>query len=409
VRILLSAFACEPDRGSEEGLGWGWAEALSRKHEVVVLTDARHRVRLDARLQARKDLSLEPVYVGAGVRSYGTLRIHLYYNLWQVQALRVARTLTRRRRFDVVHAVTYAQHRVPSYLWKLGVPFIWGPLGGGEEAPLSLCHPRWMGYSGTAREVVRWLSNRASRIDMRVRRAARSAAALAVTTRETLWALPTDVWERAVLLPAVVFNHEELVGLAARAARPGPPTGLSVAYVGRLVGWKGLGLAVWAFARYAERHPTAAFHVYGEGPDRPRFERLVARLELDGRVVFHGLVPREQVLAELQNHHVFLYPSLHDATGYAPLEAQAAGLPVVCLDAGGPGLYVHKDAGFKIAPRNGQQVIEGFADALGRLTADVHLWRRASEAGRAHALDAAAIPRIEDMIARLYGLAGFAM
>ena len=45
ARILLSAYACEPGRGSEPGVGWGWATELAELgHEVWVLTRADNRM-----------------------------------------------------------------------------------------------------------------------------------------------------------------------------------------------------------------------------------------------------------------------------------------------------------------------------------------------------------------------------
>src|SRR5579864_4765887 len=43
VRVLLSAYACEPNRGSEPGVGWGTVQALAAHHEVWALTRANNR------------------------------------------------------------------------------------------------------------------------------------------------------------------------------------------------------------------------------------------------------------------------------------------------------------------------------------------------------------------------------
>ena len=48
LRILLSAYACEPDRGSEPGVGWNWVRHLAREHEVWVITRSNNRGIIDA-------------------------------------------------------------------------------------------------------------------------------------------------------------------------------------------------------------------------------------------------------------------------------------------------------------------------------------------------------------------------
>ena len=37
-KVLLSAYACEPNKGSEPGVGWNWAKHLAEKYEIYVIT-----------------------------------------------------------------------------------------------------------------------------------------------------------------------------------------------------------------------------------------------------------------------------------------------------------------------------------------------------------------------------------
>ena len=50
MKILVSAYACEPGKGSEPGAGWLWARAAARRHEVWVLTRANNREAIEAAL-----------------------------------------------------------------------------------------------------------------------------------------------------------------------------------------------------------------------------------------------------------------------------------------------------------------------------------------------------------------------
>jgi glycosyltransferase involved in cell wall biosynthesis len=77
--------------------------------------------------------------------------------------------------------------------------------------------------------------------------------------------------------------------------------------------------------------------VCGEGRDRAWLERLAARLGLSDRVRFVGRVPRDRVLELMRDEtDVLLFPSYHDEGGWVVSEAIACGVPVVCLDRGGP-------------------------------------------------------------------------
>ncbi len=142
LKILLSAYACEPGFGSEAAVGWTWASQLGPEHEVHVITRESNRAAIEAELAVRPlprvhfsyfDL---PPWIRAWKR--GNRGVHLYYFLWQIGAYRVARALHEAVAFDVVHHVTFASVRFPSWMGLLGPPFIFGPVGGGEYSPRAL-------------------------------------------------------------------------------------------------------------------------------------------------------------------------------------------------------------------------------------------------------------------------------
>ena len=51
LKILISAYACEPDKGSEPGVGWNWAKQISRFHEVWVITRKNNRPSIEKELE----------------------------------------------------------------------------------------------------------------------------------------------------------------------------------------------------------------------------------------------------------------------------------------------------------------------------------------------------------------------
>ena len=86
-------------------------------------------------------------------------------------------------------------------------------------------------------------------------------------------------------------------------------------------------------------------------------------------------------------HDVFLFPSLRDGGGAVVIEAMAAGKPVVCLDAGGPGMHVSDEWGFKITPTTPEDTINGLASALEQLYLDPDLRQRMGRAARKRSED----------------------
>src|SRR5690242_12327227 len=92
LRILLSAYACEPDLGSEPGIGWHWATRLARAgHEVWVLTRANNRQSIEGAMSAKPVDGLNFAYYDLPAwmcrwKNHAGLWARLYYMLWQFGA-----------------------------------------------------------------------------------------------------------------------------------------------------------------------------------------------------------------------------------------------------------------------------------------------------------------------------------
>jgi hypothetical protein len=151
MKVLLSAFACEPNLGSEEGVGWNTVIQSAKHHESWVFTRTFCRSYIEAELERNPVPNLHFVYFDPFGWSedwkgrQGLLQLHYY--LWQIWAYFIARKLDREIGFDVVHHVTYVKHWSPSFLALLPHPFIWGPVGGAEAAP----KPFWQDFSRRAK------------------------------------------------------------------------------------------------------------------------------------------------------------------------------------------------------------------------------------------------------------------
>ena len=163
LKVLISAYACEPGKGSEPGVGWNVAREMAKHHDIWVLTRANNRPAIEAELAENPVPGLHFAYYDlprwAKWWKRGGRGVQLYYYLWQLGAYRVARRLHREVGFDLAHHVTFVKYWAPSLVSRLPVPFVWGPVGGGESAPKAFWDdfgPEGRRYE-RLRELARWL------------------------------------------------------------------------------------------------------------------------------------------------------------------------------------------------------------------------------------------------------------
>ena len=382
MKVLLSAYACEPGRGTELGVGWNTVREVARYHEVWVLTrpdDGREAI--EAELARNPVPNLHFIYctlpILGGAWKWGQGAIQVHYYLWQIQAYFVARKLHREIDFDLSHHVTFVKYSTPSFLSLLPIPFIFGPVGGGESAPKSFSQ----NFSGRGkiyeflRRLSRWVGERDPFTRMTVRRSILNWA----TTADTAERLMQMGASRVEVLSQVGLLPEEVINLGEFSLPDSLP--LRFISVGRFLHWKGFHLGLQAFAQ-ANLPKEAEYWLIGKGPEHQRLQQLVTDLNIDSQVKFLDEMPRDELLEKLGSCLALVHPSLHESGGFVCLEAMAAGRPVICLDLGGPAVQVTETTGFKIPALHPEQAITAIAHAMVCLAHDSELRLRMGLAGR---------------------------
>ena len=392
-RILLSAYACEPGRGSEPGVGWNWALTLAGQgHRMWVLTRRNNQSRIEgAWSQLPQEVASRLAFIYYDLPRWaswwkkGGRGVQIYYALWQRSILAVAREAHRTHQFDVAHHLTFGVWRQPSLLYKLGIPLIFGPVGGGESAPAVL--RRTLSPKDRLTEFARDLVNAASLLNPSLRACLTRAALVVCKTPES------TVWVRRCGARSVAEFLE--IGISAQDLVPrdsvrksGEP--LRCLFAGRLVGMKGVHLAVSALGLSRDAGLAVSLTIIGEGPMRRQLQRQVEDLGLQERVRFIPWLSQADLFQQYREHDVLLFPSLHDSSGNVVLEAMAHGLPVVCFKLGGPGVIVDKTCGIPAVPSDLDALasVDLLAKALLRLANDCEGWRQLHHGALARARNA---------------------
>ena len=359
LRIIAFAYACEPDKGSEPGAGWVWSQMLTSLGQVWIVTRANNRSAIEAAMPSIESRDrLHFVYVDlprwARFWKRGQRGLRLYYLLWQLAALRSARRLHRSENFDLAWHLTLANAWLGSTAALIGPPFVYGPVGGGVGTPWRLLPT--LGGRGIGYELLRaWMRFWGRYLNPLARLAwMRARLILAQNPDLERW-LPERHRSKVHVLPNAVFDGSPLLNAEERE-----PSKVAV-FAGRLLPWKGVAIAIHAIAEL----PDWRLVVCGRGRDEQRLRRLAERLGVVERVEFRGWVARERLQEIMQTEvDVFLFPSMHDEAGWAVVEALAAGLPVICLDIGGPPALIEQGGCAVSAGGDWSTVVRRVAEAL---------------------------------------------
>lgn len=385
------AYECSPYRGSEWAVGWGRLLQAARVAEThVVTSEENFRALEQARAEGlvsgnvrfytpEPDARLCAKDPHAGLFAYD----YRAYHHWQRLALPLVRELHARECFDLVHQVTVNTFREPSYAWQLGIPFLWGPVGGSQNFParfLSLLPPK-----EAAKEAARGVANRLSlRFKPRVRKAAEAAAYILASNStnqrdyQEAWDRPVDCLLEtglAVVPEADRARFHERLEQHQRGEQLRP---LRLLWSGELQTRKALPILLRALVQVRSQ-ASFTLTVLGDGAQRDLWQAETQRLGLADLVQFRGRLPFAEAVAAMNQADLFCFTSLRDTSGNVVLEALAAGVPVVCFDHQGAGDMVSASCGVKLPVITPAQAIRDWGNTLVELAADPARLLRLSE------------------------------
>lgn len=376
LKVLVSAYACSPYKGSEPGVGWGFVSELAKYHDLwVIVEEEKFRSDIERYLLAHPDFGKSVHFYFIHKQRNRWLRklwppsYYWYYRRWHQDACQLALQLHQEIGFDLAHQLTMVGFREPGYLWKLDMPFVWGPVGG-----MGLFPWRFLPEVGAYGALYYLGYNLFNRVQMsflqRPRLAAKKAASGLVTGliaatpenqagAEKYWGCASTV------LAEVGLPREPVLHICER--KPDEP--LHLVWTGQHTPGKALNLALKALARIS---PDVKWelHILGEGKRSAAWQLLARKLGIDAYCHFYGWLPREQALQVMQKAHCMLITSLRDLTSTVTVEALALGLPIICLDHCGFAGVVDDTCGIKIAVTTPDEVVAAMAKAVEQLAQD---------------------------------------
>ncbi|MEL6495068.1 MAG: glycosyltransferase [Cyanobacteria bacterium J06623_7] len=368
MKILLSAYACKPNRGSEDGYGWNWAKSLSEiGHEVWVLTWAGGREYIEPEMVREPIPRIHFVYLDDNPsnpidRLVDATPFHWQYRYfrWQHRALAVVRQLDYEVNFDLIHHVTWGSVTAGSRLWQLEKPFVFGPVGGGQTAPVTL--KKYFLDKWKSEALRSLLFRKFARFNWFFRQT--------VSHASLVFATNIDTYELAARLGAGQKQLELFFdpGLPENWFPPEFPSRqnepeLKLLWVGSLLPRKGIRLTLEALSKVDPSIPYK-LTIVGDGMQSSSLPQWIREFGLEKVVDYRGRLPWLEVRELYLASNAFFFTSLRDSCPTQFLEAMAYGLPIVTLDIHGAKKFIPPTAGIKVPVTDADNTVAALANGI---------------------------------------------
>jgi glycosyltransferase involved in cell wall biosynthesis len=397
TKIIIGAYAVSPVRGSECAVGWEICRRLGSYYDITVLmaneTPSQNKffqevqAHLASNPDEAKNVTFIPISHPPLSRLWTFIHDHgfwpayyLAYNLWQRAAFRKAMDLHKKTPFSLAHQMNMIGYREPGYLWKLSIPFVWGPVGGFPEIPWGFI--RHSGLKNIATQGLKKLANAAQqRSTYRCKQAAKHADHIWTVEHNgqalirELWGSPSEIMLEAGAYPLGAFTVSPY-----NSSRP-----LHLAWSGMITFGKQLPLLLRALHKL--KNANFILTVIGDGYEKDNCIKLSSELSIGEKIRWVGWVSHAKAVELVKACDVFIHTSVKEATSTAVLEALSLGKPVICHDACGMGIAITENCGRKVPLISPDISIADFCRHIESLIGSPDLvaqlsrgaWERASE------------------------------
>jgi glycosyltransferase involved in cell wall biosynthesis len=377
MNIIISCYACNPYMGSEDGTGWNYILSAGKKHFVHVITKSSNEEYISRYIKdsgiCTKNIHF--YYVPRPLDKITLLPGRIKYLLWQKRALKTARKISEENRIDYIHHITWATCILPIKMHKLDVPLVYGPVGGGEKIPGSIRLK--LNPLDRFKELVRVGLQKSSKYFLDNRLTFEKAKLILVATGETRSLIPKRYRYKTAIMPAVGIKAEDISEIRIR----GPNAALRIIMVGRLLFWKGFDIGIRAVQKLIDAGEDVSLTIVGEGKKYKSLQRLVKGYE--DRINLMGYVPHEEMINLYDKSDILLNCTLHDSGCIVILEAMGRGLPIICIDTGGPKVLTTCECAIKIKPDRYEYMVDKLSEAILKLKNNAELYNKLS-AGALH-------------------------
>lgn len=365
LSILINAYACSPNMGSEPGMAWNWCVSLAKYCELHIITEGEFRDKIKTvlpTLPQGKNMHFYYNPVSAEIRkmcwNQGDWRFYIYYDKWQKKTLQIAQEIIKKHHIDLIHQLNMVGFREPGYLWSINEkPFIWGPIAGLGSIPFS-----FLKGGGIKFTLFYLIKNQITKLQLKysskVNAALKKADILITATPES-----GDIIQKTHHIESIQINETGCSTKENTSNIRKEDSSFDILWVGRFIYTKQLKLALNVI-KEIKNLKNIKFHIVGQAfkeEETQTYKSYATTLGIDNICIWHGQIPNNQVMELMRKSHIFFFTSIFEATSTVILEAIQNKLPIVCFDRCGFGPIVDSNIGRKIPLSTPQNAVKDFS------------------------------------------------
>ncbi len=385
--ILATAYAINPYKGSEDGMGWNFTMQIARFNNVIAVTRENNRPHIEKYIKENPSELYENITFLYFDTPYwmrfwkkGGRGAMLYYLFWQRMVVSFIRNSG--IEFDVVHNLNFHNDWTPSYLWKLKKPFVWGPVGHHPKIPAQYLKPYSDKY--TVLDRLTWLLKKVFW---------NFSGSLKITVHKAdfIWAMNSSVKKVISLQDKNHFISPSVATQDFGWNENIPSDSFSLISVGRLVPLKGFDLTIRSFASFFHslsdnQKKKVTLTIVGSGPEESLLKKMAADENISDQVTFISWIDRSDVMKLFRKASLFIFPS-HEGAGMVVPEALSFGVPVVALDNEGPGEFLNPKCGITVPVESYEATVSNISRAISSLYHDKEKLISMRKSAREHFLN----------------------
>lgn len=354
-KIFFLAFACRPDSGSEDAVGWNWILQASKFFDVSVVTKEEFKTDIE-----KYNINIKFYYVES-LEKWHKISIYYEYYRWQKKAYEFIKELCENEKFDYLWYITFGNIILPSYVYRIKVPLIWGPVGGTDEIDKNF-EKRLSFKEKFPVQYIRKIILRTLRFNHIYKKMCSKSSIIILRTEETLKYIPDKDKSKIIYHLETAFDKNDVLKFVDRKkVHYIKNDSINLIYTGQLIGRKNIVSLLDAFSYVIKYYPNTILNIVGDGILLESLEKKAKKLIDSGNVKFWGRCDRTKTLQLVYESDVYVFPSLIDTMTFSILEAMVLAKPIVCFDVSGMKYALNDSFAIKTPVYEYSQAIRDYA------------------------------------------------